>query len=184
MTGTAPSRKRVEFAYGRGLFLQRLVLLVVLAAALLVFLAFLPTPPFWLVLTGAALGVYLGVSGVSPLLTNHWLTTTRLILRQGWYFRAAVPLRSITSAQPFEGEPKLGLSASWGRRRLYVAGSKQGLVVVRLAAPRRFWQVLGAEVDEIVFDVDAREQFLAAFAARKASLAPVEAEGADSDFGN
>ncbi|MEK6911837.1 MAG: hypothetical protein AABX36_03430 [Candidatus Thermoplasmatota archaeon] len=183
MTGTATSPKRVEFVYRRGMFLQRLLLLAVLAVNLLVFLALLvPTPPFWLALTGAALTVYLVVSGVSPLLTDHWLTTTRLILRQGWYFRAVVPLRSIRSVEPFEGKPKLGLSAPWGRRRLYVTGSKEGLVAVRLATPRRFWQVLGAEIDEIVFDVDARERFLAAFAERKALLAPVEAERTDSDL--
>lgn len=176
-------RKRIEFPHGRGAFQQRLVLLIALVAAILAFQGLLlPTPLVWLAVMAAALAVYLLVVGISPLLTDHWLTSTRLILRQGWYFRAIVPLRSITSTVPFEGKPKLGLSAPWGRRRLYVSGSKEGLVAVRLARPRRFWQVLGAEIDEIVFDVHQRERFLEAFAARKASLAPIEPERADADL--
>ena len=180
-----PSRRRFEFPYGHGFFLQRLLLLSALAVFFVAFLAFaVPTPPSWLAVIGAALGVYVLVSGLSPLFTNHWLTASRLVLRQGWYFRTAVPFQSVESMEAYGGKPRLGLSAPWRRRRLYVTGSNEGLVAVRLTTPRRVWQVLGAEIDEIVFDVDSRDRFLEEFSKRRGSLAPVEAEGADADLGD
>ena len=136
-------------------------------------------PPSWLVGFVVIFGVYILVWGVSPFLTDHWLTTTRLILRQGWYFRGTFPLREIASLGKFDGEGPLGLRAQVGRRRLFVTGSKVGLLTLRLRRPRRFWAVLGAEVDEIVFDVDSPDTFLEAFGGRSASLAPVKPERAD-----
>ncbi len=182
MATKAPSPKRREFAYGHGFFLQRLLLFALFAAFLLAFLAFMVhgTPPEWLAGLAVLLTVYIVVWGVSPLLTDHWLTTTRLVLRQGWYFRTVLPLREIEGVEPFEGRVPLGLRAPFGRRRLYATGSKVGLVSVRLRRPRRFWAVLGADADEIVFDVDSRDRFLEAFRERQTSLAPVQAERADA----
>ena len=174
-------RQRREFPYGRGFFLQRFALFGGVVALLLVLLAFLTqTPAAWIVGIGVLLFAYLVVWGFSPLLTTHALSRALLTLRQGWYFRAFVPLKGIESAEPFDGDVPLGLRASLGRRRLYVTGSKVGLVSIRLKEPRRFWAVLGATADEIVFDVDSRDAFLEALRERRASLAPVQAERADS----
>ncbi len=180
-TTTAPPKRR-EFAYGHGFFLQRLLLFAAFAALFLAFLAFLirGTPPEWLAGLAVLFTAYILVWGVSPLLTGHWLTTTRLILRQGWYFRAVFPLREIEAVEAFEGRVPLGLRAPIGRGRLYVTGSQVGLVSIRLRTPRRFWTVLGADADEIVFDVESRERFLEAFRERQTSLAPVQAERADA----
>ena len=182
MATKTPPPKRREFAYGHGFFLQRLLLFALFAVFFLAFIAFLvrATPPEWLAGLAVLLTVYILVWGVSPLLTNHWLTTTRLILRQGWYFRAVLPLREIEGVEPFDGKVPFGLRAPFGRGRLYATGSKIGLVSVRLRTPRRFWAVLGAPADEIVFDVDSRERFLEAFRERQTSLAPVQAERADA----
>ncbi|HTD81627.1 MAG TPA: hypothetical protein VK723_05715 [Thermoplasmata archaeon] len=125
------------------------------------------------------LAVYTIVWGVSPFLTDHWLTTTRLILRQGWYFKGTFPLREIVSLGKFDGDAPLGIRAQVGRRRLFVTGSKVGLLNITLRRPRRFWSVLGAEVDEIVFDVDSPDAFLEAYGGRTASLAPVQPERSD-----
>ena len=175
---------RVEprhFRSGRTFFYLRTFLLLIAFTALLLFVGIQTvTPQPWIVLLGAILAVYLLVVGLSPLLTRHTLTGSRLILRQGWYFRAVLPLREIEEAEPFEGRVPLGLRAPFGRGRLYATGSKVGLVSVRLRTPRRFWAVLGADADEIVFDVDSRERFLEAFRERQTSLAPVQAERADA----
>jgi len=175
-----PSGRR-EFRYGRSFFLQRLILFSLLAVLILGFLGLLiSTPTVWVAALGVVFAVYIVVWGISPLLTAHRLTMARLILRQGWYFRAAFPLREIESASKFEGHVPLGLRASVARGRLYVTGSQVGLVAVKVRNPRRFWAVLGASADEIVFDVDAPDALLEVLGARTASLAPVEPKRADT----
>ena len=44
---------------------------------------------------GAIFAAYAIVFVLSPLLTEHWLTRSRLILRQGWYFRVVIPFTDI-----------------------------------------------------------------------------------------
>lgn len=147
--------------------------------ALVVLALQLSAPPVWVAGFAVLFGVFTVVWGVSPLLTNHWLTTTRVVLRQGWYFRGAFPMREIESVAKFDGDAPLGLRAQIRRERLYVTGSKVGLLVLKLRRPQRFWAVLGAEVDEIVFDVDSPDAFLESFGGRRESLAPVEPERPD-----
>ncbi len=172
---------RQEFPYGHGFFLQRFVLFGILVAAVLAFfVAFTLTPTAWIAGIGVVPVASLVIWGLSPLLTHHTLTQALLTLRQGWYFRAFIPLRQIVSARAFDEKAPLGLSASLGRGRLFVTGSKVGLVSIRLREPRRFWAVLGAAADEIVFDVDSRDSFLEALQERQVSLAPVEPERADA----
>jgi len=177
-TATPPKRK--EFPYGHSFFVQRLLLFTALAALILGILGLQFSAPLeWMTGFAVLFGVYITIWGITPLLTTHWLTTSRLILRQGWYFRAAFPLREIESASKFEGRVPLGLRAPVGRHRLFVTGSQVGVVSVKLRNPRRFWAVLGAAADEIVFDVDSPDGFLEAFGVRKDSLAPVQSKGAD-----
>jgi len=179
--GTASGAKRREFAYGRSFFVQRLLLFSALAAVILGILGLqFATPPEWLAGFGVIFAVYILIWGLSPLFTNHWLTTTRLILRQGWYFSGRFLLRDIESVAKFEGHVPLGLRAPLGRHRLYVTGSQVGLVTVKLREPRRFVAVLGASADEIVFDVDSQDAFLEAFGVRKGSLAPVQTKRSDT----
>lgn len=171
--------KRLEFRYGRTYFLTRALVLVLLFAVLLALLAWTtPTSPFWLALLAAAAVVYLVVVGVSPLSTTHWLTRSRLILRQGWYFRAVLPLRDLASYRSYEGRGRYGLRASGGV--LFVVGALEGLVAVELRRSRRFPHVLFASAREIVFDVEDREGFLRSLGERLASLPPVQADGADA----
>ena len=178
MTGTA-APKRKEFPYGPSFFLQRLLLFAALAGVILGILGLQVGAPLeWMAGFSVLFAAYITVWGLSPLFTVHWLTTTRLIVRQGWYFRAVFPLRGIESVSKFEGHVPLGIRASISRQRLYVTGSQVGLVSVKLRVPRRFWAVLGMSADEIVFDVDSPDAFLEAFGARKDSLAPVEPERA------
>ncbi len=185
MARAAGARQRIEFPYGRGFFLQRFALFGGVVALLLVLLLFLTqTPAAWLVGIGVLLFAYLAVWGLSPLLTAHALSRALLTLRQGWYFRAFVPLKGIESVEPFDGDAPLGLRASLMRRRLYVTGSKVGLVSIRLKEPRRFWAVLGATAEEIVFDVDARDAFLEALRERRVSLPPVQAKRPDAQLRN
>lgn len=179
--------KRLAYAYGRALVLSRLVLFAfafILVALLLVIAPAFPQVPAAIVLGLLALGTLL--FAVSPLLTQHWLTRSRLILRQGWYFRIILPfseIASLTAADdttPFR--VPLGIHRPLGQATLYVTGGNSGLVVARLEHPRRFWSSFGLEAVQIVFDVADREGMLNAYAERRNLLSPVQPDRARADL--
>ncbi len=174
--------KRLGFAYGRTLIVTRVAYFLFLFTALGVLLEIAPAFPILpIAASGAVLATTAFLFAASPLLTEHWLTRSRLILRQGWYFRLILRFSEIESLGPAEvGGPALGIHRPLGQRTLYVTGGRTGLVIVRLTGPRRFWQSFGLAASEIVFDVRDREAFLRAFEERKSLLAPIQAEGADS----
>ncbi|MEK6851230.1 MAG: hypothetical protein AABY30_01685 [Candidatus Thermoplasmatota archaeon] len=165
-----------DFPYGRSFFYLRAVLLIALFSALLLFLGLQTvTPQFWLGVIAAVLLAYLGIVGLSPLLTHHTLLRSRLILRQGWYFRAVIPFSNVEEVGPWDGEPKYGLKVGLAHRTMYIVGSAAGLVSIQLREPRRFPQALFLKAREIVFDVDDRDAFLAAVKERTAAPAPLPA---------
>jgi hypothetical protein len=179
--------KRLAYAYGRTLALSRLGWLLVAFALVIAFLSIagsLPLLPMALFL--AALAVATLLFAISPLLTQHWLTRSRLILRQGWYFHVALTMSEIISlAAADETSPlrvPLGIHRPLGQPTLYVTGGRTGLVIVRLGRPRRFWSSFGLEATQIVFDVSDRDGFLRAYEERRSLLAPVQADRADADL--
>lgn len=176
---------RLAFAYGRALVAMRIVwlaVIVVLSAVALTF--FPPIAAEYLALLGGVFGAFFLFLCVSPLLTDHWLTRSRLILRQGWYFRTAIRFAEIASIRPvpdlIPGRVPLGVHRPLGRPTLFVTGGRTGLIEVRLARPRRFFQALGFLASEIVFDVADVQAFLDAFEERRRLFAPVETEGSDA----
>jgi hypothetical protein len=177
--------KRLTFAYGHTLVFHRLALFALLFGFVSVFLALLssfPALPTLLFLVFLLLVAVL--FAVSPLLTEHWLTRSRLILRQGWYFRTILPLSDVTSAIRADetmGAP-LGIHRPLGRSVLFVTGGRVGLVEVQLAAPRRFWSSFGLSADRIIFDVGSPDEFLRAFEERRQLLSPVQAHGSYADL--
>ncbi|HKZ99681.1 MAG TPA: hypothetical protein VJ326_08850 [Thermoplasmata archaeon] len=180
-----PSRveRRLAFAYGRTLVWARLLLIgesAGLVAFLLVLFGNVPLP--YVAILAGVHGVAFVVYGVSPLFTQHWLTRSRIVLRQGWYFRASIPFSAIESIAPADPEPRrvpLGIHRRLGRSALYVTAGLTGLVEIRLSEPRRFFQAFGLAATSLVFDVTDRAAFLEAFEARRRLLAPVQAERAD-----
>jgi len=179
--------KRLAYSYGRALALSRLALFAfafVLVGLLFAVAPFLPLASAALVLGVLAVATIL--FGISPLLTQHWLTRSRLILRQGWYFRIILPFSDIVSLTaaddmtPFRAP--LGIHRPLGQATLFVTGGRSGLVVARLARPRRFWSSFGLEAVQIVFDVDDRDGILRAYEERRNLLPPVEPDRANPDF--
>jgi hypothetical protein len=179
--------KRLTFAYGRTYLIGRIVLLIGMTALLVVGIALSSSVP-WLTVAAitAVLTAYLVLFTVSPLLTEHWLTRSRLILRQGWYFRAVIPFSEIESISAADDAGRtqvpLGIHRPLGQPALFVTGGRMNLVVLRLRHPRRFWQAFGLFASEIIFDVGNRDGFLAAFEERRSSLPPVQADGPDADL--
>lgn len=177
-TSTAPVEKRLTFPYGHALVVTRIAYYgtgIVLIAVVFAFLPFLSPLP--VILFGLLLAVLFVVFALSPLWTDHWLTRSRLILRQGWYFRTVLPMSEIASLEPIEEEnplrAPLGIHRPLGQATLYVTGGRMGLVTVRLVEPRRFWQAFGLTAREIVFDVADRASFLRAYEERRRLLSPV-----------
>ncbi len=179
--------KRLAYSYGRALAFSRLALFVVLYGALGVLVAIAPSVPLVpLLLFVAFLALATVLFAVSPLLTQHWLTRSRVILRQGWYFRVALPFSDVVSlAAANETTPlrvPLGLHRPLGQPTLYITGGRTGLVLVKLRHARRFWSSFGLEATELVFDVGDREGFLRAYEERRSLLAPVQADRPDADL--
>jgi len=160
---------------------SRAAILATLSLALVAMIALLPPIPLdALALLGGVLVAYGLLFLLSPLLTNHWLTRSRLILRQGWYFRTVIPFSEIESIVPADREgplhAPLGVHRPLGQPVMFVTGGRTGLMTLRLRRPRRFWQSFGLAVREIVFDVSDRTRFLEAYEERRSLLAPVEPE--------
>ena len=182
-----PVPKRLTFAYGRAQVISRTFFLVGLIALLVITVAITPSfPGLTIAILGVVLAAYFILFTVSPLITQHWVTRSRLILRQGWYFRAVIPfsdIESITSADD-AGRTRvpLGIHRPLGQPALFVTGGRTGLVSVRLRRPRKFWQAFGLSATEIIFDVTDREGFLAAFNERRASFPPVQADRAHAEL--
>ena len=183
-----PVEKRVAFGSGRALIVSRAVLLAGASTVVAVFFAlFTSAPPLLpIVLLTIVLVAYGLLFVLSPLLTEHWVTRSRLILRQGWYFRAVVrfsEIEAVSSASDAERQRvPLGINRPFGQPMLFVTGGRTNLVACRLRKPRRFWQAFGLSAREIVFDVDDRTRFLAAFDERQRLLPPVQPDRAHADL--
>ncbi len=181
--------KRLSFPYGRTLVVGRFFALVSLIVLIAVAVAFLPSLTVGPVAALAViLAAYFVLFAVSPLLTEHWITRSRLILRQGWYFRTVIPFSEIESIEALDEigplQAPLGVHRPFGQRALFVTGGRTNLVSVRLTRPRRFWQSFGLGAREIVFDVLDRTKFLEAIDERRGLFAPVQAHRADADLRN
>lgn len=177
--------KRLTFRTGRTLVVGRIFVFGSFTALIALAVALFTSTPFLPVLALAAVLVaYFVLFVVSPLLTEHWIVRTRVILRQGWYFRAMILFSEIETVSAGDDvgplRAPLGISRPLGQAVLFVTGGRTNLVALRLREPRRFWQAFGLSAREIVFDVTDRARFLAALEERRRLLPPVEAERPDA----
>ena len=171
--------KRITLPYGRSLVLIRVATFAVVAIAIGIAVALSPSfSGLATALLGVVLVLYFVLSAVSPLLTEHWITQSRIILHQGWYFRAIIPFSDIVGVSAADEIGRLrvplGIHRPFGQPVLFVTGGRTNLVSVRLREPRKFWQAFGLTAKEIVFDVEDRGRFLAALEERRHSFPPVE----------
>ncbi len=178
-----PSPKRLTVRYPKTSFYVRTASHVLMMALALMALSILGGEATALALLAALFMVYILVVDVSPLLTNHWLTRSRLVLRQGLLFKAILALRDVVSVEPFD-DPKVGVRFSLRSSRLYVTSSSRDGILIRLKSPQRFRWALGKKADEVIINVDEQERFLSEMADRLALFAPVESEGAGPEFRN
>jgi len=102
------------------------------------------------ILVSAALLIVLGVS---PFLTHHTLSDTDIQLRQGWYFRAVIPLSNIERIQVVERGPmRTGVFFEVVGKALYVTTQRGDLILLSLRQPQRFGFAWGKRAGRVYFD--------------------------------
>jgi len=99
--------------------------------------------------------VALIVLGISPLTTEHCVINGTLSLRQGWYFKADIPLEQIKSASRIDKGPRrVGVFFKIREATLYVTTRRNDLIEIRLESERKFGWALGKRASTIVFDAE------------------------------
>jgi hypothetical protein len=151
-----------EFSYAKSAFLQRLVLQTIMVMLVGVMLSsfFLDLRLVYSAIILGLLGVYVVISSISPFLTSHTLTPEKLVLRQGWYFKTTIDLEDIESVEITDEPSKVGVKFSIVYRKVYVTGSRYGLVKINLKEPMRFAMVMGKMAEEVIIDVEDRLRFV------------------------
>lgn len=154
--------RSIEFSYSKSAFLQRLVLQTIMVMLVVVLLSsfFLKIKFLYSAIILGLLGIYIVISSISPFLTSHTLTPENLVLRQGWYFKTTIRLEDIESVETTDEPSKVGVKFSIVYRKVYVTGSRFGLVKITLKEPTRFPMVMGKRADEVILDVDDRLKFV------------------------
>ena len=119
---------------------------------------------FIVILTLISLSIIMLVLGVSPLLTTHELHQSELVLRQGWYFRLAIPLKHIGLAEKTENRSYgMGVIYTKKLRRLCILTHDRKMVRIKLD-DAMIIRVLGFRrvVQEVIVNVNEQDAFVKA----------------------
>jgi len=138
-------------------FLTILFLAVVCSGLMLL----LDVAPSYLLVVAAAFIPPMVFFSISPALTRHSIGPEGIAVRQGWYFRAAIPVANISEVGlTDEDGPPRSISYSPRRRRLYVTLSSGPLAFIELreAVPLPFSS--GRPVSTVVLSLDDPEKFV------------------------
>lgn len=165
------------FPYTKRPFVINLIslLLVLLALA---YLLIILSPDLIIPLLILALGFAITVlMGISPLITDHEIENDDLMLRQGWYFHARIPLMEVKKVSKIpRGPTRTGVYFSLRSSTLYVTTRRDDLIEVLLHGKRQFKWALGKRADRIIFDAEDTDTLIKAIE-EGSSLSPVQTEG-------
>lgn len=165
-----------SFAYSRKSLSLDLLIFVVAAVIVLILLLVTAHLDFVLVLVGAGVIIAtLIILGISPLLTTHDIIGDKLVLRQGWYFKAEIPIKNIKKVGMVERGPfRTGVFFRLFQSTLFVTSKRYDLVSIELREKQRFGWALGKKADKIMFDVLEPDRFLRTVDELRRSLSPVK----------
>jgi hypothetical protein len=152
----------VRLRYRKATFFSTFILLSIALTFLNVFFALTFFKDQYIIIIAVLVSAtLLLIIGVSPFITNHILTDTDLELRQGWYFRARIPLSNIDWIQIVEKGPmRTGVFFEVIGKALYVTTQRSDLFVVSLHDPQRFGFALGKKANQVYFDTMDRDLVL------------------------
>jgi len=109
--------------------------------------------PVSIVIAALISTVVIVVTGLSPFLVSHELNERYLVLRQGWYFRAEIPVEDIKRIHAVEDGPvRTGVFFDILGTALYVTTQRHNLLLLDLREKRRFGWALGKKADRVYFD--------------------------------
>jgi membrane protein YdbS with pleckstrin-like domain len=176
-TGIGSVMPAVRLRYNKRAFYPTFILLVVALAFFNLAFDLLISVDLLSGLVAAAVSiVFLVVIGLSPILTDHELTADTLTLRQGWMFRASIPLSEILKVTPVEKGPlRTGVFFDVLGTSLYVTTQRHSLLLLELQQRRRFTYALGKRANKVYFDTLDQTRFLSELERRRptpASPAP------------
>lgn len=141
------------YPYSKRAFLPNLVLHLFVPTVVLLIVLSTPADPALSALVMFLLLLVSFLLGVSPFLTDHELHDDRLVLRQGWYFKATIPLGNIVDARLVDTGPrKIGISFRMHGPAVGVTTCKRGLIELRLRTPQTFAWAWGKRADRVFFD--------------------------------
>jgi membrane protein YdbS with pleckstrin-like domain len=163
----------IELRYNKGVFLPPLILLLVGMVFLNLFVSLSFGFDIISALVAALVSAVLVLTvGVSPIMTNHTLNESELVLRQGWLFRSVIPTEEIKSINVLERGPRrTGVFFDFKGTSLYVTTQRHNLIRLTLKNPRRFNWALWKRTDQIIFDSLDQRVFLKAMES-KAEITP------------
>ena len=149
------------FDYDKKMFYFTTILLFSsLILTLFVMLVIVPVDITWISIITILFISILLVFGISPLLTKHQIAEDKIILRQGLYFKAVVPIKNVKDIGFTDINAKIGIKFSLTKPILYVTTSKIGLISIKLKGQRRFGYAWWKSADEIIFNVDNPKRFI------------------------
>ncbi len=149
------------FDYDKKMFyFTAILLLLSLIFVLFAMLVIVPVDITWISIITVLFISILLVFGISPLLTKHQIAEDKIILRQGLYFKAVVPLGNIRDIKSTDINAKIGIKFSLTKPILYVTTSRIGLISIKLKGQRRFGYAWWKRADEIIFNVDDPKRFI------------------------
>jgi membrane protein YdbS with pleckstrin-like domain len=167
------------FTYSKRPFIANLVLLVVVLITIIYLLLTINADLLTLMAIVIMGFVFLTVLGISPWFTDHELEDEALLLRQGWYFRARIPLSDIRAIERVpRGPSRTGVYFRLSSPTLYVTTRRKDLAEIVLREKHPFIWALGKKADRIVFDAEELDALVRSIEARL-SLSPVQTEGPD-----
>ena len=155
-------RPMEEFPHDRQGALVNLVFLVALAFVMpLAFMGLVGTDLIILTALMVLVSALILVLGISPLLTVHSLSGEELVLRQGWYFRARIPLGNISSVRRLDSGPRrTGVFFRMLRASMFVTNRRNDLLELELKEPQRFPWALNKRAERVIFDTSDNRAFL------------------------
>lgn len=142
-----------SFAYGRSGFILTTALLIVLAIFIMGIFIIIGSDQGVQVLVVSLCAAVIFFYGLAPMVTKHSMDEENLIIVQGLFFRAKIPLLSIISVEPLASGPRrTGAYLSIRKKIIYVTTRSDDLIIIKLRKPQRFAMAFGRKADTVVFD--------------------------------
>lgn len=168
-----------HFPYSRRAFVTNLVFILAVMAATISILALVSTDIIYIAVILALEALLLVFMGISPLLTEHEIVGGVLVLRQGWYFKASIPLKDVLKVERLDRGPmRIGVFFRLLSSTLYVTSRRWDLIELELKNRQKFGWALGKKADHVVFDAEDVNRAIEAIKA--GSLSPVQPYGPDA----